>query len=534
MSITAPASAAPSVAPASLQPFAPFEPFEPVLGLISLYVVENNGVRFIASALRQQGIEVVEVYLKDYYHHKFVWPTDKELDDVIAILRQRGVHMVGISLRAGGYFRICQALTQKIRRELGVPVMWGGMHVTMAPEQCVHHADWIVVGEAERVIVELFERFRQGRSIHDLPSLWYARDGQVHRNEVAMLEESLDSLPFRDFHSDADKYWVDEDRVIPGDPYATQTSYLLLSARGCLFNCSFCDINALRKVYRGKGRFYRAMSPARVVEECQYAMRTFKHLKRFRFDDELFMMEPAWVDEFCSLYPKAVGLPFELLTDPRVVREDLIVKLKAAGMATLMMGIQNLDRINSRIYNRNVSNDKVLEVAAILTRHGIRPCYQILMDDPISTTQDKRDFFEFIASLPRPYDLYLFSLSYWPSTDITEMGLREGWITQADVEGENDKCLKQFRVDLSWPRPPEDVFWLSLLTLLSKDPLPVGVVRWLSHRRWLMRHPWPLHLLAQTLNAAKLAYLAGSMLLQGELTWDTVRRWLNFKSLATS
>ncbi|MBM3465224.1 MAG: B12-binding domain-containing radical SAM protein [Armatimonadetes bacterium] len=507
---------------------------KPVFGLISLYVVENNGVRFLSSILREQGYEVVEIYLKDYYHARFVWPTEAEVLHVLKILKERGVTLVGISLRAGGYYKVCKAISKRIQDDLGLPVMWGGMHVTMAPEQCIPHADLIVVGEAERVIVELFDKITRGEDIAEVPSVWLHRDGQVIRNPVRMLEEDLDSLPFRDFHSHHDKYWVEDDKIIPGDPYATQTSYLMLSARGCLFNCSFCDINALRKVYRGKGKFYRAMSPEKVVEEAKYAVKAFKNLRRIRFDDELFMLEEEWVDRFCEIYPKEVGIPFEFLTDPRVVNEDLLRKLKKAGMATVMMGIQNLDTINKAIFNRNVSNEKVLEAAHAIKRIGVRPCYQILMDDPISTPQDKRDFFEFLCELPRPYDLYLFSLSYWPSCDVTDNFLKQGLITPADVEGENDKCLKQFRVDLSWPRPKEDVFWLSIITLLSKDFLPIPFIRWLSHRKWLMEHPWPVYAAAQFLNAAKLGLLALELIRRRELTWDTLKRWVNWKSLATS
>lgn len=507
----------------------------PVFGIISLYVVENNGVRFIASMLRQHGYEVVEIYLKDYYHHRFVEPTAKELDDVVKVLRDRGVDLVGISLRAGGYFRICRRLTQKIQAELGLPVLWGGMHVTMAPEECIPEADMIVVGEAEHVMVDLLGRMARGEDYSDVPSLWLRRpDGEIVRNAVRHVEEDLDSLPFRDFHSHDDKYWVDENRIKKGDPYATQTSYLLMSARGCLFNCAFCDINALRKVYEGKGRFYRVMSPARVVEECQYAISAFPNMRRFRFDDELFCMQPQWVEEFCRLYQRDVGLPFELLTDPRVVVEETLLRLKDAGLDTVMMGIQNLDRINRKYYNRNVSNERVLEAADVLHRLKLKPCYQILMDDPHLTSADKKEFFEFLTRLPRPFDLYLFSLSFWPSTDVTINYLQDGTITLDDVEGRNDKCLKQFRVDLSWPRPAEDVFWHSLITMLSKDVVPLGFVKWLSRQEWLRRRPWPVYALAQFLNAAKLGYLGLRMLLQGELTWDTLKRWVNWKSLATS
>src|SRR5688572_25794928 len=83
-------AAGPRCAPAEVGLSHP-APQRPVFGIVSLYVVENNGVRFIASMLRQHGFEVVEVYLKDYYHHKFIWPTEREYDHVVDILRRRGV-----------------------------------------------------------------------------------------------------------------------------------------------------------------------------------------------------------------------------------------------------------------------------------------------------------------------------------------------------------------------------------------------------------------------------------------------------------
>ncbi|MBQ7568982.1 hypothetical protein IJT17_09275, partial [bacterium] len=64
--------------------------------------------------------------------------------------------------------------------------------------------------------------------------------------------------------------------------------------------------------------------------------------------------------------------------------------------------------------------------------------------------------------------------------------------------------------------------------------IPVPFVVWLSKRQWLRRHPKPLLYFAQALNLGKLAYLAIRSLLRGELTLNTIKRWVNWKSLATS
>ncbi len=511
------------------------EPTKPTVALISLYVVENNGVRYLASSLRSQGFPVVEIYLKDYQHHHFVPPSERELELLTETLRTHDVGLIGFSVRAGGYLKCAAELTAYLKQRFTVPIIWGGMHVTMGADECLQYTDYAVLGEAEQTIVEIARCVQNHRDIGEVANVWSRRpDGTIRRNPLRPLVENLDSIPLRDFHSHEDKYWIHDNHISKGDPYVSEAVYLMMTARGCLFNCSFCDISALRKTFKGLGKFYRTSSPQRVVEECLYAKKHFPKLHRFRFDDELFCMREDWVEEFSRLYKEQVKLPFELLTDPRVVAERPLRLLKDAGLDTIMMGIQNVSAVNERLYNRKVSDEQMIEATRIIHRVGLKPCYQILLDDPHLTSQDKQDLFNLLIRFARPYDLYLFSLSYWPRTDITEKYLADGTITPNDIEGVNDKCLRQFHVDLAWPRPKEDLYWDSLFTLLSKPFIPLSFVVWLSRSPWLKNHPTPLLYMAQVLNLFKLAYLAMRSLLRGELTINTIKRWVNWKSLATS
>ncbi|MGM9992688.1 MAG: B12-binding domain-containing radical SAM protein [Candidatus Bruticola sp.] len=505
-----------------------------VIALISIYIVENNGIRFLASALRSQGWRVIEIYFKDYQHHHFTNPSSKEIYLLTDILRREQVDIIGLSVRAGGYYKFASRLSRYLHKALNKPIIWGGMHVTMSPEAALDYCQGLTIGEAEETICEIMEAVEKGSSWKGIAGLWYKEaDGTVVRNPLRPLNNNLDSLPFRDFHSHQSKYYIDNDSVSLGDPYINQTVYLMMSARGCLFNCAYCDISALRKVYKNLGVFYRVMSPARTVEECLYAQKNFPHLRRFRFDDELFCLRKEWVDEFCQLYKEKVKLPFEILTDPRVADREILASLQGAGLDTVMMGIQHVSSVNQRLYNRHVADETVLEVGRMLHELNLKVCYQVLLDDPHVNSAEKEQLFELLAKLPRPYDLYLFSLSYWPQTDITERYLADGTITPEQIEGRNDKCLKQFRVSLSWPRSAEDTFWYSIYTLLSKR-IPLSFIRLLASSPWLKRFPQPVFILAQILNFIKLAELAWQMLLRGELTWDTIKRWVNLKSMPTS
>ena len=48
-------------------------------------------------------------------------------------------------------------------RSRGIPVLMGGMHPTAMPEEALHHADAVVIGEAEGVFDRILSDFKEGR-----------------------------------------------------------------------------------------------------------------------------------------------------------------------------------------------------------------------------------------------------------------------------------------------------------------------------------------------------------------------------------
>lgn len=503
------------------------------IALISLYVIENNGVRFLAAMLRRAGFTVYEIYFKDYRHHAFIPPRRVEIDHLLELLAKVNPGLIGFSVRAGAYLSVAKDLTARVKERFPVPVVWGGPHVSFAPEHCFGVPDYLSIGESEDAVVELAQAIEQGRSPEKIPNIWFRRDGVEVRNPLRPLEQNLDRFPFRDYHSHEYKYWIEGNHVRQGDPVLHETTYLTLSTRGCVFNCKYCDVNVLRKLYREHGEFFRVRSVGNILAELRYAAQVFPKLKRVRFDDELFPVDPAWIREFAEKYPRECGLPFEILSDPRVIKDEDIALLAGAGLDSIWLGIQAAAGLNRRLFNRICSDEKVIEVAEILHRHKVLGGYQIILDTPKTEQGDREELLRLLLNIPRPFDLYTFSMSYWPGADLTEELLAEGVIAPGDVEGAGDKVLRQFRVDSTYKRPAEDRFWIALYHLTSKRVVPKGFIRRWARSEWLRQHPWPLTLLSDLLGMAKLGGRALRMLLRGELTWNMIKRWLNLRSPAS-
>ena len=61
------------------------------IAVVSLYALENNGIRHVASSLREAGFRVTEIYFKDWVNNRFPWPTESEVQYLISLLKKREI-----------------------------------------------------------------------------------------------------------------------------------------------------------------------------------------------------------------------------------------------------------------------------------------------------------------------------------------------------------------------------------------------------------------------------------------------------------
>jgi len=503
------------------------------VGLISLYDIENNAIRSIASVLRKNGFRVFEIYLKNWVNNRISLPNNNELDNLISILRDNHVNLAGISLRASAYSGIAAIITGKIKEALGIPVVWGGLHPTLVPEECIRVADIICRGEGEYAMLELMKNISENKPVKDIANLWVkTENGVIRENDIRALVEDLDSIPFLDYTS-KDKYYLENKNIFTGDPLVKKPMFRIMASRGCLFNCSYCYNSALRKIYQGKGRYFRYRSVNNVIGELLRAKTVFKNLKYIRFDDEMFIFDNNWIKEFSGEYKKHINLPFECFVYPGNYQEELLQGLKEAGLRVVYMGIEGPESVNKTLYRRNFSEEDISRNVKIFHKLGLGARYQVILDDPVSGEEDKKMFFEFLMGFPRPFELYLFSLTFFPKTELSERLLAQGAISEGSIEGRASKTFSQLRVDLSFPRLKPDQFWVSLIVLISINFIPKKLIKALSKNKFLYKHPKPLVIFSRFCSLIKMFWIFVGMVMRGQMSADLFRQWFNPSSLVT-
>ena len=500
------------------------------VGLVGLYGRENNGLRYLVSVLRQHGFPVCVVFFKEWINNALHPPTEAEIQALTSLLKRESVGLVGLSF-GSSYFKVAKQLTEAIRRDVGAPIAFGGMHATVMPEKCIDVADIVCVGEGEHPTLELAERMSAGEDYSDVRNLWVRRDGEVIKNEPRDLLADLDSLPFRDY-SGVDTYYITGGKLVESDPIHDIRSFRINCSRGCLFRCSYCYNSVMTQLYKGKGKYYRLRSVGNVLDEIEYARSKFKRITRIIFDDDVFCIKKEWLDEFCPAYQERVGLPFECMVHPSIIDEERLTRLKEVGLRRVQIGIQGgTKREVEEVYDRALPHDKILAFGEINRKLGLEVVYDVILDDPLATEEDKRELVGLLLKLERPYNLFLYSLTVFPKTGLAKKLLEKGLITEKDIEGEATKTLEQFRVSMGYPRPKFDRFILALLVLVSKGFIPKRLILALAHSRFFQRHPVPLLAFAYVCNLVKMIYIAAKMFLRGDLTLFKLKQFANLRTL---
>ena len=498
------------------------------VALVSLYDIENNAIRQLAAGIRATGRRVIEVYFKDWINNHIEDPTAFELSQLVELLRDNDVGLVGVSLRASAYERVAGMVTACIR-QAGFPVVLGGWHVTVRPERVMGMADMLLLGEADASFPELVNAYFDGRPTQALKGVAYQGPDGLVQNALPALIEDLDVVPWRDYES-PDKWVLSRGAIERGDPMADDPLYQVLCSHGCIQKCSFCH-NSFDTGAEGSRLRFRSVDS--VLAEIAARRAANPAIRRVRFDDEIFGLSRSWLREFAERYPVEVGLPFDILTEPTVVNDEYVRLLKHAGARVVHMGIQSNENVNREQLERRADRKTTRRAVQLLHEAGLYIRYLCMIDVPNTTPEDQESLFRFLAEAPRPYDLYLFSLTWFPGSKMVEDLLESGALHESQVEGAATKTFSQYRVDLGWPRPDSDRWWLALMVLLASQTVPPSLVTRLMEKRVLADRPRPLVVAADLATVLKTARIAARMVREGELTGTLVRRWWNPQQMVT-
>lgn len=329
-----------------------------------------------------------------------------------------------------GNYRWALDLASEIKRRSNKPVtaIFGGVHASMVPERVIRESavDALVVGEGEEAMLELVASIEDGQITNTaVANSWVKSGCEVYKNPVRPYIRELDSLPLPD------------KELFYGKVPFLRRGYLLMTARGCPYNCSYCSNSAYHDIYCGEKTHIRRFSPGRVIEELRFFSKGGK-IEWLNIYDDIFTLDKKWLEEFTPMYRREFGLPFLCNIHPDHCSEEIVRLIKEAGCHTVRLGVQTVhDPTLRKSLHRGGSREKVGQAIETLKKFGIRVKVEHILGLPGEDEDIVRDAVAFYNEF-RPTKVQAFWLIPFPGTRIHNTAVETGMISSRDAEDFKD------------------------------------------------------------------------------------------------
>lgn len=476
--------------------------------LISLYDDDAFGLRNVHGLLKKNGFKSDLIFFKELLW-KIDEPSETEIDLLINKIKELNPTIIGLSVRSP-FFNIAINLTERLK-PLNKLIIWGNIHPTVKPDECIKYADIICIGDGELAMLGLMKKLRGKKDISKIKNLWVKENNKIRKNPIDYLNQDLDSVTFYDF-SDINKYSINDNKLSSSDPKLKYSKYDVMAGRGCPYACAYCTNSYLHRLCKDKGNFVRWRSVENVIEELVEAKNKL-NIKEVYFYDEVFVLDEKWLDKFLKEYKEKINLPFSLCLHPNIVNEEILGKLKSYGLERVGIGIQSgSQRVRYEIFHRYVSDERILEVAEIFKKFKIAPTYDIILDNPYETESDMKDSINLLLKIKRPYSLNIFSLVNFPKTDLTEKMIKD------NIDPDTGD-LFDYKMDINKERDKKKQIYNLKMSLFSKSFFPKFLIKNMGDKDILF-------IAVKTSNIIKLGFMASKSILTGKINLALVKYYL--------
>ncbi|HPC85358.1 MAG TPA: radical SAM protein [Smithellaceae bacterium] len=377
----------------------------------------------IANRMVPQGMLSIASWLMREGHDVFVYdclgpgaPIDirQQVRDIVAFDPQ----VVGFSATTSS-FPDAADLAQKIKDSRpDIVTVCGGVHVSALREKLLEaypSFDYLAAGEGEQTMGEL----ASGADPAAISGLIRRENGVAVANDPRKHIANLDDLPFPAYEK---LRGFPKDYHLPLFSYKQTPGATMITSRGCMYSCSYCDRSVFQKGFRYNSAAY-------IYDHMKYLRDQFgaRHVNIY---DDLFTANRGRIVELCEKLARVpLGMNFNCAVRVGYTDDDLLGMLKEAGCLMVSLGIESADPEMLARHKSGVSLDDVRDTVRRIQAAGLRAKGLFMMGLPGETEASIKKTSDFIISLGLD-DMNMAKFTPFPGAPLWPTIREEGTFTE--------------------------------------------------------------------------------------------------------
>jgi len=398
----------------------------------------NRGI--FCDKIAPLGLCSIASYLKQYMQSSNIKIriVDQNTENIYDSIKNVDPDIIGVSSVTQN-FEDAKNFMSFAKQQLGVPLIFGGVHITTLPLSLPKYVDVGVIGEGEETMLELMNIFKettdfQESDLQNVKGICYYNNGKLKINEKRPLIEPLDKIPIPDRSLLNMEHYLERTSIVP---FRFKRNVHILTSRGCPYKCAFCSTS----VFWGK---HRAFSADRVINEIKSLINDY-HVELIHIFDDLFIINQKRFFEIADKIDKEKinqKVMFMCLARSDLLNDKIMEAFKKMNVDCIGIGLESGSEKVLKYLKRGTTtvnqNEKAIQYCL---DYKITCMGSFMIGNPNETREDLEQTLALIKK--NQYNPYFSAITYittpLPGTTLWEDAKEKGVVSEE--MNWNDLCM---------------------------------------------------------------------------------------------